>query len=391
MNPRISASIIRRAGVVTAAAVVAVAPLGIAPAGASASTCVSWTGVQPPNPGTSFNELAGVAVLSSCNAWAVGDYFTGPTRQTLIEHWNGSSWKQVASPNPASFNALHGVAATSPTNVWAVGSYNNGTADQTLIEHWNGTAWKQVASPNPGGSSNDNTLYGVAATSATNIWAVGYYDNTNAGRLQTLVLHWNGTAWKQVASPNPAGFNELRSVAATSRSNAWAVGFYFITGGKQKTLIEHWNGTAWRRVASPNPSPDSSFQALIGVTATSSANAWAVGGYNNGTASQTLIAHWNGAAWKQVASRNPSSSANGLNSVTATSRTNAWAVGDSASQTLIEHWNGTAWRRVASPNPGGSSNDHVLYGVAATSATNIWAVGFYNNGTATQTLALHCC
>jgi hypothetical protein len=93
MNPRISASIIRRAGVVTAAAVVAVAPLGIAPAGASASTCVSWTGVQPPNPGTSFNELAGVAVLSSCNAWAVGDYFTGPTRQTLIEHWNGSSWK----------------------------------------------------------------------------------------------------------------------------------------------------------------------------------------------------------------------------------------------------------------------------------------------------------
>jgi hypothetical protein len=144
-------------------------------------------------------------------------------------------------------------------------------------------------------------------------------------------------------------------------------------------------------VASPNPSPDSSFQAHIGVTATSSANAWAVGGYNNGTASQTLIAHWNGAAWKQVASRNPSSSANGLNSVTATSRTNAWAVGDSASQTLIEHWNGTAWRRVRSPNPGGSSNDHVLYGVAATSATNIWAVGFYNNGTATQTLALHCC
>src|SRR5215475_3066224 len=157
MNAMISVNIIRRAGVVTAAAIVAGALTGIAPAGASASTCVAWTGVQPPNPSTSFNELGGGAVLSSCNAWAVGDYFIGPTRQTLIEHWNGSSWKQVASPNPSSSaNGLHGVTATSSANIWAVGSYSNGTAVQTLIEHWNGSSWNQVASPNPGGSSQDN-------------------------------------------------------------------------------------------------------------------------------------------------------------------------------------------------------------------------------------------
>jgi hypothetical protein len=34
------------------------------------------------------------------------------------------------------------------------------------------------------------------------------------------------------------------SVAATSASNAWAVGY---TNGK--TLIERWNGTAWKRVS----------------------------------------------------------------------------------------------------------------------------------------------
>jgi hypothetical protein len=54
---------------------------------------------------------------------------------------------------------------------------------QTLIEHWNGTAWKPFPSPNPAGSASDGQLRGVAAASATNIWTAGY-----AGS-QTLALH----------------------------------------------------------------------------------------------------------------------------------------------------------------------------------------------------------
>jgi hypothetical protein len=131
-----------------------------------------------------------VAATSSTNAWAVGDYYNGTTDQTLIEHWNGTSWKQVTSPNAGGSshdNVLNGVAATSSTNAWAVGYFYNGTTDQTLIEHWNGTSWKQVTSPNPGGSSDDNILNGVAATSSTNAWAVGdYYNGTTD---QTLATH----------------------------------------------------------------------------------------------------------------------------------------------------------------------------------------------------------
>jgi hypothetical protein len=155
--------------------------------GASASTCVGWTGVQPPSPSTAVNVLDGVAVLSPCNAWAVGDYANATADRTLIEHWNGTSWKQVTSPNPGGSdgNILEAVAATSSTNAWAVGDY--GTKDQTLIEHWNGRAWKQATSPNPGGSSNSNILHGVAATSSTNAWAVGYFSNGTA--YQTLATH----------------------------------------------------------------------------------------------------------------------------------------------------------------------------------------------------------
>lgn len=199
---------------------------GLGTGAASASTCVSWTGVQPPSTGTSGNALSSVAVLSSCNAWAVGDYSNGTADQTLVEHWNGSTWTQVPSPDPAGAsqnNTLTGVAAISSTNIWAVGSYISGTTGKTLVEHWNGTAWTQVASPNPGGSFGDG-LSGVAAVSSSNAWAVGSYSNGAAP--QTLILHWNGTAWKHVTSPNLTPPNFLSAVAASSATNVWAVGYY---------------------------------------------------------------------------------------------------------------------------------------------------------------------
>jgi hypothetical protein len=149
----------------------------------------------------------------------VGGYTTGAGFQTLIERWNGTSWKTVASPNPggpARDNFLEGVTATSAGNAWAVGSYGNGTAIQTLIEHWNGTSWKKVASPDPGGPARNNFLAGVAATAAGNAWAVGKYFNGTG--YQTMVLHWNGTSWKKIASPDPAGpagNHALSGVAAT--------------------------------------------------------------------------------------------------------------------------------------------------------------------------------
>src|SRR5262249_29174297 len=145
---------------------------------------------------------------------------------------------------------LVGVAATSPTDVWAAGFYRNAVADQTLIEHWNGIAWKRVGSKNPGGMSRFNGLEGVAATSTTDAWAVGNYDDGTG--IKTLIEHWNGIAWKQTSSPSPAGMhNELSGVAATSSTDTWAVG-NSLAGNVTQTLIEHWDGSAWTVVPSPN-------------------------------------------------------------------------------------------------------------------------------------------
>jgi hypothetical protein len=210
----------------------------------------SWTVQHSPSPGSS-SQLTAVAAVSGSNAWAVGysDSSDGTTSKTLVEHWNGSSWQIQASPNPSvQYNFLCGVAATSRTNAWTDGMYVQAGYQAPIMEHWNGQAWSVHASAyQPAGYEYDPCA--MAAPSAGNIWAVGSRWYLNADR--TLIEHWNGTTWKTQASPNPApgdfDQNVLNGVAATSATNAWAVGWSYVNNsGHIKPLIEHWNGSSWK-------------------------------------------------------------------------------------------------------------------------------------------------
>jgi hypothetical protein len=315
----------------------------------------TWIKVTSPSPGPTRNSLSAVTAVSPSDAWAAGYYYTSTgLEKTLVLHWNGTAWTKVTSPSPGpTRNSLSAVTAVSPSDIWAVGGYatTSSGAARTLVLHWNGTAWTKVASPNPGSGSN---LQGVSALSPSDAWAAGSY-TTSTGAYRTLVLHWNGTAWTKVASPNPSsGINSIYfgAVSALSPSDAWAAGYYYLPGAAAKTLVLHWNGTAWTKVASPNPGSGGS--TLNAVSALSPSDAWAVGGYFTTAPGSTFVLHWNGTAWTKVASPNPSSDpasgGNFLNAVSALSPSDAWAVGvyytsTGPGKTLVLHWNGTAWTR----------------------------------------------
>jgi hypothetical protein len=245
---------------------------------------------------------------------------------------------------PAFDGRLYGVAAISNRDVWAVGL--NGCC--SLIVHWNGKTWSQSSQPTTG------YLEGVAASSARDVWAVGgtnWFSPSN-----TLTEHWNGSSWQQVATPSPAGGGYFNAVTATSPSNAWAAGLAGPGPGVPSSttpLIEHWNGRRWtiQRIAVPTGGGQ-----FTGVTALSPWNAWAAG-WTDGTVQTTLIEHWNGKTWTRVPTPNEGT-ASFLHAITVISSDNAWAVGsfhaaDGTNRTLALHWNGRHWTVVPSQTPGG--------------------------------------
>jgi len=99
--------------------------LGLAVLCLQSASADNWQIIASPNGSRQVNELHSVSALAENDVWAVGvSYNTERTLgSTLIEHWNGSRWSVVPSPNPSSFvNKLNAVAAVSPSDVWAVGT-----------------------------------------------------------------------------------------------------------------------------------------------------------------------------------------------------------------------------------------------------------------------------
>ncbi len=237
----------------------------------------SWRIVPSPSPGTDgLNSLAGVTAASNSanDVWAVGNSSSSGFLSTLTEHWNGSTWSVVPSPNVAGTNnALNGVVALGANNVWAVG-YSGSGFFSTLTEHWNGSGWSIVSSPDAG----SDVLYGVSGTGASDVWADGEFD-------ASFIEHWNGSSWSIVANVNNVASNYLRGVAAVSPGDAWAVG-----SDGTNPLIKHWNGSSWSIFANPEPGGGG---ADFGVTAITSCDVWAVGRtYATNIGFQTLDEHF---------------------------------------------------------------------------------------------------
>jgi hypothetical protein len=222
----------------------------VAPASASAGACATNLVVVPiaMDRQVDYEEFLDVDVLSSSSAWAVGQTnITGPAYDSaLAMHWDGASWARVAVPPYGEDGAkLHGVAVVSDSDVWATGwteSLPGPVQDHPLAIHWNGSRWRRFAVPLPAEGGGGAELRRVFALSSDDVWAVGWYHrNDPRGRLKTLIVHWDGTAWSQVPSANVHGrSNQLFGVTATAPDAAWAVGR---AGGQM--LLERWNGSQW--------------------------------------------------------------------------------------------------------------------------------------------------
>ncbi|HEX3272635.1 MAG TPA: hypothetical protein VHR15_18460 [Ktedonobacterales bacterium] len=419
-----------------------------------------WNAVASPPVGSEGN-LTAVAALSTTDVWAVGSYHRVDGAQAaLIEHWDGSSWAQIPSPTLSALGAwLTGVATFSANDVWAVGGFTvsmstRGTVTAQLIEHWDGKTWTVV--PNPALPQGNRGLGGVAAIASNDVWAVGSISSLTptppVTQTQPLVEHWDGSAWKVIASPTfpiPAGSSTIRAslaaISGISARDVWAVGEIQGSG----SLIEHWDGSAWKIIVGATPSdPYASYQGLSDVAAIAANDVWAVGPGISGLGTRgcgadqpsPLMEHWNGSRWLNVPIASPGTATFALSQIAGSATNDVWAVGGMVAMTtrthvfitpIIEHWdgvrwsispnssgptafglagvaarpgvawavgqgeltnghgptivqqwNGSRWAQVTSPSPGTLSNE--LEGVTALAAKDVWAVGSSAAGTLSE-------
>jgi hypothetical protein len=283
--------------------------------------------------GGEYSNLYAITARSATGTWTVGYTDNSVADQTLIERLTSKGWVSYASPSPAGTvanNDLYGVAAAG-SSAWAVGAdqVTDGSASTALILGWTGKKWVVVHSPAIA-QAQDSALFSAAASSPSSAWAVGTAVRGAVSR--PLIERFQHNRWAVVSSPAEAG--ELESVTVISARNAWAVG-YRTVAGTDKTLIEHWNGARWSVVSSPNVARadgSSAGNQLRGVAASSATSAYAVGAVEssaNSSVEVTLLLHWNGQKWARVASPDPAgtSGTNELQGVSASSASGFWIVG----------------------------------------------------------------
>lgn len=312
------------------------------------------------------NRLCGLALPAAVMSLVAIGIVATPARSAF-------SLKRAAVTSFAIPGALNGVAATSASNAWAVGASGTGPATKTLLLHWNGTRWSQVTNPKPalGG------LSAVDAVSADNVWAVGYTSNAAVTAFKPLVMHWNGTKWS-VQAGVPAIAGSLTAVAVRG-NDVWAVGGTDGNPSGSPPLVLHRTGNRWY-VVPTGVTGGNGYLSAIAVTG--DRTAWAVGRYFTANGYQTFVMRWNGTRWRQVSFPLPAA-LTPLCGMAADSAGAMWAVGFYQSPTFGEgtsvsmRWDGKTWRKVP---VGPFTSDSALYAVSFIPGGTAWAVGWDNIG-----------
>lgn len=169
-------------------------------------------------PGGAFAQFESISGSASNDIWVVGYMFMNPTLSLLLEHWDGSTWTIVTAPtlsatitgqsvsqviaslalpnsgggsggSHSSVTELGAVDILSPTDAWVVGAFSATPpyVFAPFMLHWDGQSWERVAGTNLHSSYN-----GLAAIThvpnSTQVWGVGFSDNTTAATQSGLIV-----------------------------------------------------------------------------------------------------------------------------------------------------------------------------------------------------------
>ncbi|MBK8256430.1 MAG: hypothetical protein IPK82_27645 [Polyangiaceae bacterium] len=139
----------------------------------------------------------------------------------LAWHYNGCEWKDL---NAGGSETFWWVGGTSDKDVWFVG-------EKGRIAHYDGTTITNVE------SGIDATIWGVYAFSPNDVWAAAGTPEGGTAKPNDIVLHFDGSSWKQETLPGEPRGVSLFKVWGPSADNFFVVG--------EQGTIWHREGGTW--------------------------------------------------------------------------------------------------------------------------------------------------
>jgi probable HAF family extracellular repeat protein len=190
------------------------------------------------------------------------------------------TWTQMSVPIAATFRGIWG---SSPKDVFAVGSKNSATGLVPAVVHFDGSAWSNMALPS---TYANYGLFAVSGNSPRNVYTIA-----SQGVSTDRIVRYNGSSWSDATSQV---FYHLNALWVSGTGTAYAVGYGPQTSTGQFTpLVVHYDGRTWQIMSVP-----SGFGPLTAVWGTADNDVYA-------TAQLFGVVHWNGSSWSATYFQGP--------------------------------------------------------------------------------------
>jgi hypothetical protein len=208
----------------------------------------------------------------------------------------------------------------------------------TLVERWNGKSWKVVPSPNPTEALLRN-LRSVSCVSKAFCEAVGTAYQQPNGPLWTVAEHWSGAQWSLQNTPVPSSgtlYDQLNAISCVGPMMCVAVGEEGISSSRPLAMT--FGGQGWSLLHPPDSCLGTTCivgELLQGIDCLNATTCLAVGESDTVLSTSTVILSLLRGSWSRIPSY--STSASQLMAIACSKTAECLAVGDtSAGKTLAE-------------------------------------------------------
>ncbi|MFC0628359.1 hypothetical protein [Kribbella deserti] len=228
--------------------------------------------------------------------WSVGIELEAGQEGSIAFHplalrWTGTKWQKTKSAVPD--GRLDDVLVKSQSEVWAVGATEQAGPpwQRPVLQRWNGSAWKRIATP-PLAAHLDGQLTAIAPSRNNGILVAEYAQDESGEGFRTVRRYADGKwqALPRQGLQHVAYVDDLHEVSATE---IWAAGI----GG-----VARYDGKKWTEVELPIKMQEGRQFEVAQLVVRAPNDIWAVGEKPSETLwRQPLALHYDGTAWTEVA------------------------------------------------------------------------------------------